>query len=71
MWDTTHNDCDCAVRMQVLFEEDPNAVAIVSDEAYFHWNGSANKQNLRYWALENPRNIREKPLHSDRVPLPV
>jgi hypothetical protein len=50
--------------MQVLLEE--NAI-IMSDEAHFHLSGEVNKQNLRYWASENPLNIREKPLHSERV----
>ena len=42
---------------------------IMSDEAYFHLNGTVNKQNLRYWAAENPRDIHERPLHSARVTL--
>ena len=26
-----------------------------------------NKQNFRFWARENPQNLHEKPLHSERV----
>ena len=58
---------DFAVRMQVILEENENAIIIMSDEAHFHLNGTVNKQNLRYWAPENPRNIHERPLHSARV----
>jgi len=56
---------DFAIRMQVLLEE--NEIIIMSDEAHFHLSGEVNKQNLRYWASENPLNIHEKPLHSERV----
>lgn len=58
---------DFAVRMQVILEENQNAVILTSDEAHFHLNGVVNKQNLRYWAPENPRQIHERPLHSQRV----
>ena len=26
----------------------------MTDEAHFHMNGFVNKQNFRYWAVENP-----------------
>ena len=58
---------DFAIRMQVLLEENENAIIIMSDEAHFNLSGEVNKQNLRYWANENPLNIHEKPLHSERV----
>lgn len=58
---------DFAVRMQVLFEEEPNAIVIMSDEAHFALNGSVNKQNFRYWAPQNPRLMHQTPLHSPRV----
>lgn len=56
-----------AVRMQVLLEDEPNAIVIMSDEAHFSLNGSVNKQNFRYWSQENPRVTNEIPLHSPRV----
>lgn len=42
-------------------------VLIMSDEAHFHLSGVVNKQNFRYWASENPRQLHEKPLHSDKL----
>jgi len=38
-----------------------------SDEAHFHLSGAVNKQNFRYWAENNPRQIHERPLHSPKV----
>jgi hypothetical protein len=29
--------------------------------------GKVNSQNCRYWTTENPRDIRQKPLHSEKV----
>lgn len=29
--------------------------------------GSVNKQNCRYWAAENPRELHQRPLHSEKV----
>lgn len=40
---------------------------IFSDEAHFLLDGSVNKQNCRYWATENPEELHEKPLHSEKV----
>jgi hypothetical protein len=58
---------DFAVRMHVLLEEHANAIILMSDEAHFHLSGEVNKQNVRYWGSENPRNIHEKPLHTRRL----
>ena len=38
-----------------------------SDEAHFYVCGSVNKQNFRYWAQENPRELHQRPLHSAKV----
>lgn len=49
--------------------EDPDFLGnlITSDEAHFSLDGSVNRQNFRFWAKENPKEIREVPLHSSRV----
>lgn len=39
----------------------------MSDEAHFHLSGYVNKQNFRFWSDNNPRNLHEKPLHSQKV----
>ena len=44
-----------------------DAILITSDEAHFHLSGSVNRQNFRYWSESNPRELHEKPLHSERV----
>lgn len=38
-----------------------------SDETHFHLSGAVNKQNFRYWAENNPREVHERPLHSPKV----
>lgn len=40
---------------------------IFSDEAHFHMNGYVNKQNCRYWGLDNPQQIEEREMHPQRV----
>ena len=37
------------------------------DEAHFHLTGYVNKQNCRYWADSNPKEVHERPLHSSKV----
>ena len=39
----------------------------MSDEAHFHVNGNVNKQNMRYWAPANPRQLHQRPLHDPKV----
>lgn len=56
----------CA-RMRAIFADDPDAVIMMSDEAHFHLDGYVNKQNCRYWAAENPRELHQRPLHSAKV----
>ncbi|XP_039292755.1 uncharacterized protein LOC120353366 [Nilaparvata lugens] len=43
------------------------ATLFCSDEAHFHLCGAVNKQNFRYWAANNPRQLHERPLNSPKV----
>jgi hypothetical protein len=54
------------VLLNALDNDDLNHV-LMTDEANFHLCGNVNYQNCRYWATENPRDIYQKPLHSDKV----
>ena len=56
-----------AQEVLALYEQNENMMVAMSDEAHFHLNGAVNKQNYRYWAAENPRQLHEKPLHSPKV----
>ena len=50
-----------------MFEENQDLTLIMSDKAHFHLNGTVNKQNFRYWASENPRDIHQRPLRNSKV----
>ena len=39
----------------------------MTDEANFHLCGNVSSQNCCSWATENPCNIHQKPLHSEKV----
>ena len=39
----------------------------MNDEAHLHLSGYVNKQNYCYWAPENPQEIHQCPLHSERL----
>jgi hypothetical protein len=54
------------VLLNALDNGDLNHV-LMTDEANFQLCGNANYQNCRYWATENPHDIYQKPLHSDKV----
>ena len=36
----------------------------MSDEAHFDLDAYVNKQNCRFWAAENPRELHQRPLHT-------
>ena len=40
---------------------------ITSDEAHFCLNGYVNKQDMRFWAKDNPMEVFEVPLYSEKV----
>lgn len=40
---------------------------IFRHEAHFHQDGANNRQNFRIWSSENPREIVEKHMHTERV----
>ena len=39
----------------------------MTDEVHFHLHSFVNKQNFRYWGVENPRILNEKEFHPQRV----
>ena len=56
----------CTEMMEITANDD-DAVVMMSDEAHFHLDGFVNKQNYRYWATTNPRQLHQRPLHSLKV----
>lgn len=62
---TTICDFICIIIVQQLL--DANAVVIMSDETDFDFKGTVNKQNCRYWAAGNPRELHQKLLHSSKM----
>jgi hypothetical protein len=41
-----------------------DVIILMTDEAHFHLSGRVNKQNIHYWAEENPQQFHVWPLHS-------
>ena len=52
---------------QCQFDSDFLHRILYSDKAHFHLNGCVNKQNSRFWSIENPEIIKPIPLHSKKV----
>lgn len=63
--------CDwlsCQAACETMLEHFPaDTVVHSSDKAYFHLLGCVSKYNFLYWAAENPRQLHERPLHSERI----
>lgn len=38
----------------------------MGDEAHFHLNGYINRQNYRFWGIENPRQLHQHQAHSKK-----
>ena len=53
--------------IEIFKQEDKFCSLLMTDKAHFHLNGFVNKQNFRYWGVENPRIVNEKKLHPQRV----
>jgi len=64
--DTVNWKTVCEVLLNALDNNHSNHV-LMTDEANFHLCDNVNSQNCRYWATENPCNIHQKPLHSEKV----
>jgi hypothetical protein len=48
-------------------DDDAINAVLMTDGAHFHLPGYVNKQNYRYWAAENPQQLHQRPLHSDKL----
>ena len=61
------NDHDMANRrisseqlLEMLNDDGVINALLMTDEAHFHMSGYVNKQNYRYWALENPQELHQR-----------
>jgi hypothetical protein len=57
----------CQRLLQLVNEENILQCLVMSDEAHFELTGNVNCQNCRYWSRENPNEIHQRPLHSEKV----
>ncbi len=60
---------DFSQRVLLAIEEDELSLnkILFTDEAHFYLHGDVNSHNMRYWSYQNPRLIKEKPLHSPKI----
>jgi hypothetical protein len=68
------NACDMANRrisskqlLEKLNDDAAINALLITDKAHFHLSGYVNKQNYRYWAAENPQELNQRPLHSNKL----
>lgn len=50
-----------------ILANDPDDVVMLNDETYFHLNGYVTKQKCRYCPTDNPRELHQKLVHSEKV----
>jgi len=55
----------CERMFEIIASDD--VILMMSDEAHFHLDGYVNKQNCRFWAAENLRELDQRPLHTTKV----
>ena len=44
----------------------PNSL-LMSNEALFHFHGTVNNQNFRYWPHANPHELHQRPIYDPKV----
>jgi hypothetical protein len=59
--------CEIYHRTRSIVDENVLSNLWISDEAYFCLSGKVNKQNMRFWGLENPHVTHEQPLHDEKL----
>lgn len=50
-----------------LFKSNENLNVFMNDKPHFHLNRIVNKQNFRYWCMDNHEILNEKLLHSPKI----
>jgi len=53
--------------LEMLNDDGVINTLLMTDEAHFYLSGYVNKQNYRYWAPENPQELHQRLLHSERL----
>ena len=53
--------------LEMLNDDGVISTVIMTEEAHFHLSGYVNKQNYHYWAPENPQQLQQRPVYSERL----
>jgi len=68
------SDCDMANRrisseqlLEMLNDDGVINTVLMTDEEHFHLSSYVKKQDYRYWAPENPQELHQLLLHSERL----